>query len=163
MNVNLHKVTSSSESPSNVNPEICCFTPNEQFFVYTMARTSYIQWANLHFIINRRSQLDFYSASSLKQQYMDRHVAPLGNMTLIPSKPVFAFILKCCMLKLVRRQQISIQSLVWPDRCSTSWSHALMLLTNEKPTAIQVRQLPRIPLTLNKFYPLLISISSSPH
>ena len=114
VNVNLHKVTSSSESPSNVNPEICSFTPNEQFFVYTMARTSYIQWADLHFIINRRSQLDFYSASSLKQQYMDRHVAPLGNMTLIPSKPVFAFILKCCMLKLVRRQQISIHSL-WFD------------------------------------------------
>jgi hypothetical protein len=35
-----------------------------------------------------------------------------------------------------------------------------MLLTNEKPTAIQVRQLLRIPLTLNKYYPLLISISS---
>jgi hypothetical protein len=35
--------------------------------------------------------LDFYSASSLKQQSAGRHVAPLGNIILIPSQPVFAF------------------------------------------------------------------------
>jgi hypothetical protein len=34
--------------------------------------------------------LDFYSASSLKQQFADRHVAPLGHISLIPSQPVFA-------------------------------------------------------------------------
>jgi hypothetical protein len=34
--------------------------------------------------------LDFYNASSLKQQSMDRHVAPLGHIILIPSQPVFA-------------------------------------------------------------------------
>jgi hypothetical protein len=34
--------------------------------------------------------LDFYSASSLKQQSAGRHVAPLGHIVLIPSQPVFA-------------------------------------------------------------------------
>jgi hypothetical protein len=32
----------------------------------------------------------FYSASSLKQQSSDRHVAPLGHIILMPSQPVFA-------------------------------------------------------------------------
>jgi hypothetical protein len=32
----------------------------------------------------------FYSASSLKQQSTDRHVAPLRHILLIPSQPVFA-------------------------------------------------------------------------
>ena len=33
---------------------------------------------------------DYYSISPLKQQSVDRHVAPLGNNILIPSQPVFA-------------------------------------------------------------------------
>jgi hypothetical protein len=33
--------------------------------------------------------LDFYSASSLKQLSADRHVAPLGQIILIPRHPVF--------------------------------------------------------------------------
>ena len=37
--------------------------------------------------------MDFYSASSLKQQS-----APLGHIILIPSQPVFAFSPYCCML-----------------------------------------------------------------
>jgi hypothetical protein len=37
-------------------------------------------------------QLDFHGASSLKQQSADRHVAPLGNIILIPSQPVFALV-----------------------------------------------------------------------
>ena len=36
------------------------------------------------------AELDFYSASSLKQQSTARHVAPLGHIILIPSQPVFA-------------------------------------------------------------------------
>jgi len=34
--------------------------------------------------------MDFYSASSLKQQSAGRHVAPLGHIILIPSQSVFA-------------------------------------------------------------------------
>jgi len=30
--------------------------------------------------------MDFYSASSLKQQFVDRHVATLGHIILIPSQ-----------------------------------------------------------------------------
>ena len=36
----------------------------------------------------------FYSASSLKQQSADIHIAPLGHITLFPSQPVFSFSLK---------------------------------------------------------------------
>jgi ankyrin repeat protein len=41
--------------------------------------------------------LDFYSASSLKQQSADRNVAPLGHIIMIPSHPVFAL---TCLLRL---------------------------------------------------------------
>ena len=37
----------------------------------------------------QHAELDFYSASSLKQQSAGRHVAPLGHIILIPSQPVF--------------------------------------------------------------------------
>jgi hypothetical protein len=36
------------------------------------------------------AELDFYSASLLKQQSAGRRVAPLGHIILIPSQPVFA-------------------------------------------------------------------------
>jgi len=32
-----------------------------------------------------------FSASSIKQQSVDRHVAPPGHIILIPSQPVFPF------------------------------------------------------------------------
>ena len=42
--------------------------------------------------------MDFYSASSLKQQSVGRqHVAPFGNIILIPSQPVFAFTPELCV------------------------------------------------------------------
>jgi hypothetical protein len=34
-----------------------------------------------------------YSARSLKQQYADSHVAPLGHINLIPSQTVFTSVL----------------------------------------------------------------------
>ena len=36
-----------------------------------------------------QTELDFYSANSLKQQSAGIHVAPLGHIILIPSQPVF--------------------------------------------------------------------------
>ena len=42
------------------------------------------------FVLDQHAELDFYSASSLKQQSAGRHVAPLGHIILIPSQPVFA-------------------------------------------------------------------------
>jgi hypothetical protein len=38
----------------------------------------------------RSALLDFHSASSLKQQSTDRHVAPLEHIILIRSQSVFA-------------------------------------------------------------------------
>jgi hypothetical protein len=50
------------------------------------------QWNDdeIHFVLMHYAQLDFYSASSMKQQSMDRHVAPRGHIILIPNQPVFA-------------------------------------------------------------------------
>jgi hypothetical protein len=44
------------------------------------------------------AELDFYSASSLKQQSAGRHVAPLRHIILILSQPVFALSPECCVL-----------------------------------------------------------------
>ena len=49
-------------------------------------------WLQCHECYKQLAQytyLDFYSASSLKQQFADRHVAPLGHIILIPSQPIF--------------------------------------------------------------------------
>ena len=67
--------------------------PIQQFFNYIMARTTYFQWDDddeVRFVLDQYAELDFYSASSLKQQSAGRHVAPLGHIILIPSQPVFA-------------------------------------------------------------------------
>ena len=53
---------------------------------------------DLSFVLDQHAKLDFYSASSLKQQSAGRHVAPLGLMILIPSQPVFVLSAKCFML-----------------------------------------------------------------
>jgi hypothetical protein len=45
----------------------------------------------VRFVLDQHAELDFYSASSLKQQSADTHVAPLWHIILIPSQPVFAF------------------------------------------------------------------------
>ena len=58
------------------------------------------QWDDdeIRFVLNQHAELDFYSASSLKQQSMGRHVAPLKHIILIPNQPVFALSPECCML-----------------------------------------------------------------
>ena len=50
------------------------------------------QWDDdeVRFVLDQHAELDFYSASSLKQQSAGRHVAPLGHIIMIPSQPVFA-------------------------------------------------------------------------
>ena len=44
----------------------------------------------LSFVLDQYAELDFYSASSLKQHSVGTHVAPLGHIILIPSQPGFA-------------------------------------------------------------------------
>ena len=41
-------------------------------------------------VLDEHTELDFYSASSLKQQSTERHVALLGHIILIPSQPIFS-------------------------------------------------------------------------
>ena len=45
---------------------------------------------DVRFVLDQQASLDIYSTSSLKPQSTDRHVAPLVNIILIPSQPVFA-------------------------------------------------------------------------
>jgi hypothetical protein len=66
----------------------CCLMPIQQYFSYIMARTS--EWCWWCFDLYQNAELDFYSASSLKQQSANRHVAPLRHIILIPSRLVFA-------------------------------------------------------------------------
>ena len=70
-----------------------------QFFSYIMLRTSYVRWDddNVPFLIDNHTKLDFYSASSLKQQSVGRHVAPFGHIILILSQPIFVITPQCCM------------------------------------------------------------------
>ena len=52
---------------------------------------------DVHFLLDQHAYLDFYCASSLKQQSADRHVAPLGHIFLILTQAVFALTLCCCI------------------------------------------------------------------
>jgi hypothetical protein len=59
------------------------------------------QWDDddeVRFVLDQHAELDFYNASSLKQQSAGRHVAPPGHIILIPSRPVFALSPYCCVL-----------------------------------------------------------------
>jgi hypothetical protein len=77
------------------------FNANSAFF-------SAIQWGEqvnfqwdddeVRFVLDQHVELDFYSASSLKQQSVGRRVAPLGHIILIPSQPVFALSLNAACL-----------------------------------------------------------------
>jgi hypothetical protein len=42
------------------------------------------------FVLDQHAELDFYGASSLKQQSAGRHVTPLWHIILILSQPVLA-------------------------------------------------------------------------
>jgi hypothetical protein len=44
----------------------------------------------VRFVLEQQAELDFYSASSPKQQSAGRHIGPLKHFILIPSQPVFA-------------------------------------------------------------------------
>ena len=69
-----------------------CLMSNEQFFMYMyiMERVTF-RWDDdkVHFVLDEHVQLDFYIASSLKQQSAGRHIAPLGYIILIQSQPIF--------------------------------------------------------------------------
>jgi len=49
-----------------------------------------MRWWEVRFVLDQHAELDFYSASSLKQQSAGKHVTLLGHIILIPIQPVFA-------------------------------------------------------------------------
>jgi cupin superfamily acireductone dioxygenase involved in methionine salvage len=48
------------------------------------------QWDDdeVRFVLDQHALLNFHSASSMKQQFVVRHAAPLGHIILIPSQAV---------------------------------------------------------------------------
>ena len=80
----------------NANLVIFQLYHGENKFIST--RTSLFQWNDdeVRFVLNQHAS--FYSASSLKQESADRHVAPLGHIILIPNQPIFALSPQCCGL-----------------------------------------------------------------
>jgi len=51
------------------------------------------QWDDddeVRLVLDQHSELDFYSASSLKQQFAGRHATPHGHIILIASRAIFA-------------------------------------------------------------------------
>ena len=84
------KLCSNLEWASN-----CCLMLiiNEQFFIYIyiMTRISYIQWNDdgVCFVLDQHTSLDLNSAISLKQQSVGKYAAPLQQIILILSQPVW--------------------------------------------------------------------------
>ena len=60
----------------------------------------------VRFVLDQHAELDLYSASSLKQHFAGRHVAPLGHIILISNQPLFAFLFNTACS--AEKQQIPI-------------------------------------------------------
>jgi hypothetical protein len=79
---------------------VSLFKEERLLFSFNSAICSAISWREqvnfqwdddeVRFVPDQHAELDFYSASSLKQQSTVRHVAPLGHIILIPNQLVFA-------------------------------------------------------------------------
>ena len=58
-----------------------------------VARTTYIQRDDYaSFVLDQHAYLDFYTASTVKQQSAGRHFTPLRHIILIERQPVFVLI-----------------------------------------------------------------------
>ena len=77
---------------SNWVSEWLLFNAKWAIFQPYHGQTSNIRWNDddVHFVVDQHAELDFCSASSLKQQSAGRHVDPLGHIILIPSQIFFA-------------------------------------------------------------------------
>jgi len=67
----------------------CCLTPSKHFSAISWREQVKFESDDddkVRFVLDQHAQLDFSSASSLKQWFVGRHVAPLGNI----SQSVFA-------------------------------------------------------------------------
>jgi hypothetical protein len=60
---------------------ICCFSAKHA--VLRRKSKDWLARDDVRFVLDQHAELDFDSASSLKQQSAGRHVAPLGHIILI--------------------------------------------------------------------------------
>jgi hypothetical protein len=68
---------------------------------------------DVRIVLDKHDKLDFYSAGSLNQQSVDRHVTPIEHTILIPSQPLLLHNAAC----LTEKQHIPIFKgfgLIWP-------------------------------------------------
>ena len=63
------------------------FNANSAIFQLSWREQVNFEWDDdeVRFVLDQHAELDFYSASSLKQQSAGRHIATLGHIILIPS------------------------------------------------------------------------------
>jgi hypothetical protein len=90
-----HNSKKNNERTSTEWVSDCCLTPTQQFSAILWREQVNFQLYDdeVRFVLDQHAELDAYSASSLKQQSTDRHVAPRRHIILIPSQPVFALYL----------------------------------------------------------------------
>jgi len=72
----------------------CNLTTSDQFFSYNITWKEQVisqREDDGRFVVDQQPYLDFYSVSSQKQQFVGRHVAPIGHNILIRSHPFFTF------------------------------------------------------------------------
>jgi hypothetical protein len=84
--------------------------------VSVLASTVDFQWADdeVCFDLDQHVELDFYSTSSLKQQFADRRVATLGHIILIQSQPVFARYPQYCVFSGEALQSWKFKFIIFP-------------------------------------------------
>ena len=108
------------------------------------------QWDDdeVHFVLSQHAELDLFSASLLKQQSADRHVAPLEHIILIPRKPVFALTPLWCELsgETATNTSLIVFSLTRPgleptiycargehaNHCTTDALRQMLIIPNDK-------------------------------
>jgi hypothetical protein len=85
----------SFKSKTNVNEWVIVVTPTQHFSAISWQEQGNFQWYDeeVHFVLDQRAELDFYSASSLKQQSEDWHVVRRGHIILIPSLCSFSLMI----------------------------------------------------------------------
>jgi hypothetical protein len=68
----------------------CCLTNANSAIFQLWWEQVHFQWDDddVHFVLDQHTKLDFYSASLLKQQSVERHFAPRRHIILIQSQPV---------------------------------------------------------------------------
>jgi hypothetical protein len=83
------------------------------------------QWNDekVRFVLDQHAELDFYSASSLKQQSAGRHVAPRGNIILIAFSPW------CCMVLSGKQHIPNLQKTTDLSQVTETLSHHVVSST----------------------------------